>query len=82
MRAKKRTDLASTGQSKSVRIDAVLVLICVSGWDGRLCGQSARFTHNDPHEAIRMAREDGWDFRNRAARCPACGRRGASFGKV
>lgn len=68
--------------SKSVRIHAVAVLICVSETQGgRLCGTVGRFENPEPEGALDDARAAGWAFRLRAARCPACGRAGNSFGK-
>lgn len=75
-----KQNMACTGQSRSVRIDSVLVVICVSVKAGRECGETAEFRDNDPNEAIRGAREMGWMFRAGAARCLKCGNAGRSFG--
>lgn len=80
-RAKRRTQYLSP-PSPSIRIRAALVLVCASERDGQACCEMARFEHDEPEGAIGLARKAGWDFRLRAARCPACGRAGASFGKV
>lgn len=66
---------------ESIRIRAVLVLICVSERLGRVCGTAERFEAAGPEQSVADARRAGWTFRSKAARCRACGNAGASFGK-
>ncbi len=68
---------------ESVRIHAVLKLICASKTrEGWMCRHRGDYERPEPDDAIAAARADGWTFRLRCARCPQCGRDGNSFPKV
>jgi len=74
------TDYIEVRDAGSIRIDAVLKLVCASTTHtGRVCGQGGRYEASEPEEAIAAARQDGWTFRKEYARCPRCGREGASL---
>lgn len=66
----------------SIRIRAVLELVCTSVPKGDACGRRERYESADPDDAVALARRAGWTFRGKNARCPGCGRRGESFGKA
>ena len=73
-------DYEEVRSAGSIRIDAVLKLVCASSSrNGRVCGESGRYESSEPEEAIAAARRDGWTFRKEYARCPRCGREGNSF---
>lgn len=69
----------------SMRVRVELTLTCSSECvenPGEWCEVIDRYHGDTEAECMAKARGEGWMFRLGAARCPACGNAGASFGRA
>ncbi len=65
----------------SMKVVFTLRCVCWNSHAGKPCQAVSEFTSGYQMAAVRKARRAGWLWRSGLARCPDCGRRGASFPK-